>query len=106
MNVHIHKLVSFTTDGAPATISENVGLVELRKKGPTFPDFFSYHCVIHQQALCINMINFQHVMTVVQKIVNLIYARPLQCTLFKYLLDEIGAHYGDLIFHSGVCWLS
>jgi hypothetical protein len=51
MNVPIHKLGSFTTDGAPAMTSENVGLIGLCKKDPTFPDFFSYHCVHYQQAL-------------------------------------------------------
>jgi hypothetical protein len=52
------------------------------------------------------MIDFQHVMSVVQKIVNLIHARPLQCRLFKHLLDKIDAHYGDLVLHTEVRWLS
>jgi hypothetical protein len=39
MNVPIHKLVSITTDGAPAMTSENVGLVGLCKKDP-FPRLF------------------------------------------------------------------
>jgi hypothetical protein len=34
MNVPIHKLVSITTDGAPAMSSENVGLIGLCKKIP------------------------------------------------------------------------
>jgi hypothetical protein len=42
----------------------------------------------------------------VQKIVNLICARPLQHRLFKYLLDEIDAHCGDLILCTEVHWLS
>jgi hypothetical protein len=77
MNVPIHKLVSITIDGAPAMISENAGLNRLCKKDPAFPDF-SYHCVIHQQALCTKVIDFQNVMSVVQKTVNSIRARPLQ----------------------------
>jgi hypothetical protein len=38
MNVPIHKLVSVTTDGAPAMTSENFGLNGIRKKDPAFPD--------------------------------------------------------------------
>jgi hypothetical protein len=64
MNVPIHKLVSITTDGAPAMTNENVGLTGLCKKDPAFPDFFSYHCVIHWQALCTKVIDFQHMMSV------------------------------------------
>jgi hypothetical protein len=41
MNVPIHKLMSVTTDDAPAMTSENVGLIALCKKDPAFPDFFS-----------------------------------------------------------------
>jgi hypothetical protein len=68
MNVPIHKLESGTTDGAPALTSENVGLIGLCKKDPGFPDFFSYHCVIHQQVLCTKVIDSQHVMIAVQKL--------------------------------------
>jgi hypothetical protein len=75
MNIPIHKLVLVTTDGAPAMTSENDGLIGLWKKDPAFKDFFSYHCVIHQQALCTKVIDFQHVMSVVQKIVNSIRAK-------------------------------
>jgi hypothetical protein len=84
MYVPIHKLVSLTTDGTPTMTSANVGLIGLCKKDPIFLDFYSYHCVIYQQALCTNVINFQHVMSVVQKIVNLICARLLQHRLFKH----------------------
>jgi hypothetical protein len=45
-------------------------------------------------------------MSVVQKTVNSIRARSLQNRLFRYLLDEIDAHYGDLILHTDVHWLS
>jgi len=103
MNVPIHKLVSITKDGTLAMTSENSSLIGLCKNDPAFPDIFSYHCVIHQQALCTNVINFQHVMSTVQKIVNLIHARPLQLRLFKHLLDETYVHYGDLILHTEVC---
>jgi hypothetical protein len=53
MNVLIHKFVPITTDGAPAMTSENVDLIlGFSKEDPTFPGFFSYHYVSHQQVLC------------------------------------------------------
>jgi hypothetical protein len=100
MKVPIHKLVSVATDGAPAMTSKNVGLIGLCKKDPAFPDSFSYHCVIRQQALCTKVINFQHVMSVVQKIVYSVCTRPLQT------FDKTDTHYGDLILHTEVRWLS
>jgi hypothetical protein len=39
-------------------------------------------------------------MSGVQKIVNSTHARPLQ------ILDKIDAHYGDLLLHTEVHWLS
>jgi hypothetical protein len=45
-------------------------------------------------------------MSVVQKIANSIRARPLQHRLFKHLLDETDAHYGDLILHAEARWMS
>jgi hypothetical protein len=62
MNVPIHKLVSVTTDGAPAMTSQNVGLIALCKKDRAFPGPFTCHSVIHQQAVCTEVIDFQHVM--------------------------------------------
>jgi hypothetical protein len=80
--------------------------LDFAKKDPAFPDFFSYHCVIHQQALRTKEIDFQHVMSVVQKIINSIRGRPLQHRLFKHLSHEVDRHYGDLILHTEVRWLS
>lgn len=72
----------------------------------SFPDFHSYHCVIHQQALASKVVNFSHVMMLVVKIVNSIRSKGLQHRLFKSLLDEVDAEYGDLLLHAEVLWLS
>jgi hypothetical protein len=47
---------------------------------------FSYDCIIHKQALCTKDVDFQHVMSVVQKSVNWLHARLVQYRLFKHLL--------------------
>jgi hypothetical protein len=41
-------------------------------------------------------------MSVMQEIVNSIRASPLQHRVFKHLLDEIDAHYEDLILRTEV----
>ena len=87
-------------------IGANVGFVTLYKNDESFPQFISYHCIIHQQVLCSKVVNYEHVMKVVIKIINSIRARALQHRLFKSLLDEVDAQYGDLVLFTEVRWLS
>ena len=82
VNLPLHKLTSITTDGA------------------SFPQFISYHCIIHQQVLCSKVVNYEHVMKVVVKMINSIRARALRHRLFKSLLDEVDAQYGDLVSYT------
>ena len=60
------QLVSITTDGAPTMVG---WFVALCKRDDSFPDFLSFPCVIHQQALCGKMLNMNEVMDVAMKIV-------------------------------------
>lgn len=106
INLPLQKLVSITTDGAPSMIGSAVGFITLCKNDAEFPNFFNYHCIIHQQALCTKVLRYEHVMKVVLKIVNSIRARPLQSRLFKVLTDELDAEYGTLMLHSEIRWLS
>ena len=64
----LHKLVCITTDGAPAMIGRLNGFVALCRKNDDFPDFVSFHCVIHQHALCAKMLNMKDVMNIAFKI--------------------------------------
>ncbi|KAL2097960.1 hypothetical protein ACEWY4_007167 [Coilia grayii] len=105
-NIPIHKLVSITTDRAPAMCGVRAGFIALCRNDPEFPEFKNYHCVIHQQALTGKVVDFSHVMTLVVKVVNSIRAKALQHRLFKALLDELESAYGDLILHADVRWLS
>ena len=104
VNLPLEKLVSITTDGAPSMIGANVGFVTLCKNDASFPQFISYHCIIHQQVLCSKVVNYEHVMKVVIRIINSIRARALQHRLFKSLLDEVDAQYGDLVLFTEVRW--
>ncbi|XP_069582815.1 general transcription factor II-I repeat domain-containing protein 2-like [Ranitomeya imitator] len=105
-NIPLQKLVSITTDGAPAMIGSKIGFVTLCRNDHDFPHFLNYHCIIHQESLCTKVINFQHVMKVVVKIVNSIRARPLQHRLFKSFLEELDSQYKDLLLYTEVRWLS
>ncbi|XP_067139079.1 zinc finger BED domain-containing protein 5-like [Centruroides vittatus] len=105
INLPLLKFVSTTTDGAFAVIGSGVDFIRLCKNDD-FPNFFHYHCIIHQQALCKKVLHYEHVMKAVLKIVNSIRARPLQSRLFKILADELDAEYGTLMLHSEVKWPS
>ncbi|CAM4361987.1 unnamed protein product [Leuciscus chuanchicus] len=77
-NVPFEKLVSVTTDGAPAMTGQHAGFVALCRGDPDFPKFLHYHCIIHQQALCAKVMGFDHVMTPVIKIINSIRSKAKQ----------------------------
>lgn len=102
----IHKLVSITTDGAPAMVGKNVGFITLCKNDEEIPSFTSYHCIIHQQSLCSKVLDSRHVMNVAFKIVNSIRAKSLQRRQFRALLEECEADHGELLLHTDVRWLS
>ncbi|TWW74443.1 SCAN domain-containing protein 3 [Takifugu flavidus] len=81
--VPLEKLVSVTTDGAPAMSGRHTGSIVHCKGDTEFPNFLHYHCIIHQQALCAKVIGFEHVMIPVVKIINSIRSRAKQHRTFK-----------------------
>ena len=72
--IDMKKLISVTTDGAPAMMGRRIGLIGLLMADNDFPGLQAYHCIIHQQALCSKLKDdaLQNVMGIVVKIVNFI----------------------------------
>ncbi len=83
------KLVSVSTDSAPALVGSSNGFIARCREDEAFPDFLNYHCIIHQQALCAKMLNMKEIMDVATKIACSIRARSLQRRLFMRMEMEI-----------------
>ena len=109
-NESLNKLCGLTTDGCPSMTGEENGVVVLLKKDAqqSFPhrDILNVHCIIHQESLCAKTLKMDHVMDVVIKCVNKIGTKALKHRQFQSFLEEVGAEYGDLIYHCDVCWLN
>jgi hypothetical protein len=50
--------------------------------------------------------DFQHLISVAQKVTNSVPDRPLEHRRFRHLINEIHARCGDLLLHNGFRWLS
>ncbi|XP_026816124.1 general transcription factor II-I repeat domain-containing protein 2A-like [Rhopalosiphum maidis] len=100
------QLFCITTDGAPAMIGKNNGFIALCKNDNNFPNVITFHCVIHQQALCGKILNTSSIMDIAFKIANSIRSRSLQRRLFKLQLEENDFQHCDLLLHTDVRWLS
>ncbi|XP_039610054.1 general transcription factor II-I repeat domain-containing protein 2-like [Polypterus senegalus] len=102
----VTKMVSLTTDGAPAMTSKDRGLVTRMKALQT--NLVAYHCIIHQSALCSKLCDeLAEVMSTLVKLVNFLRCNStLQHRLFRSFLEEMSAEFGDLLLHNDVRWLS
>nr|CAI5861238.1 unnamed protein product [Callosobruchus analis] len=99
------KLSGICTDGAPAMVVKNTGAATLIEKHCE-RYIRKYHCIIHQQCLCSKILPFKHVLSTVVQIINYIRSRGLKHRSFQSFLEEIGAVYTDVIYHTEVRWLS
>jgi hypothetical protein len=87
-DLNLTNLEGLVTDGVPAMVGKNEGLVALLRKEPELGgrDFVHYHCLIHQEDLCAKTIGFDNAMKVIMRVINFIRTRGLNHRQFqKYL---------------------
>ena len=100
------KLVGVCTDGAPAMIGANPGLISLvKQKNPTIQ---GTHCMIHKAALVSKTIpkRLHEHMSVVIKVVNFVKSSALNTRLFSKLCKDMDADHTALLYQTQVRWLS
>ncbi|GFU98459.1 uncharacterized protein TNCV_3652901 [Trichonephila clavipes] len=95
-----------TIDGVPSMAYTVNGFLAICMRDDDFPHSLSYHCIIHQQALCCKILNMRHVMRICVKIVNSIRGRSLQRRMFRTHLEENESDYGKLLYPADVRWLN
>lgn len=105
----LKKLLSITTDGAPAMVGTKKRLVHLlNTNAKCNKNLISYHCIIHQTALYYKLNpNLESIMREMIKIVNFLWEKSLlKHREMKYFLDQVDAQYDDLLLHNNVRWFS
>jgi len=104
--IDLKKVVSIATDGAPAMMGRERGLVQRLKDH--HPDLISYHCIIHQSVLCANLGEvYSEIMATVMRLINFLRASSsLQHRLLRTFLTEVNATFDDLLLHNNIRWLS
>ncbi|XP_077087099.1 general transcription factor II-I repeat domain-containing protein 2A-like [Siphateles boraxobius] len=99
-DLQLSKLTAISTDGAPAMLGSGKGLVGLCKADDRFPEFWTFHCIIHQEHLVSKKLNFDHIMKPVLEIVNFIRTHALNHRQFKNLIAELDEDLpSDLLLH-------
>ena len=100
------KLVGACTDGAPAMIGAQFGLISLvKQKNPAIQGI---HCMVHKAALVSKTIprRLHEHMSVVIKVVNYVKSSALNTRLFSKLCKDMDADHSALLYHTQVRWLS
>ncbi|CAN8029908.1 unnamed protein product, partial [Ixodes persulcatus] len=91
-DVPLQKLVAIATDGAPAMVGKNVGLVGLLRSDPSTPDFLPIHCIIHREHLVAKHFSYKDVMSTILRVVNYIRSNAKIHRQFRNFLEELELH--------------
>ena len=102
------KLCGVTTDGTPSMTGRINGFTKTFLNAVGAQDVVVSHCIIHQENLCTNVLDFPEVIRNVIRCVNHIRARGLNHRQFKAFIDELDSEYfeevlepatGDQVHH-------
>ncbi|KAL0973590.1 hypothetical protein UPYG_G00206600 [Umbra pygmaea] len=93
VGVYWSRAVSLATDGAPSMVGKKAGKVATKFKDKVQAlnggdRFWTFHCILHQEALCCKSLKMDHVMEVVVRTVNFIWSRGLNHRQFDKLLSD------------------
>lgn len=105
-NIPWNKLVSCTTDGAPAMMGKRNGL--LAKIKQVNPNVLGNHCCLHRQSLSSTNMpeELSSVFATVVRAVNFVKSSATNSRLFHKLCGEEESVHGKLLFFDSVRWLS
>lgn len=98
--LHWSTLINVTTDGLPNLTGKKRWVAQNHPgPGERGQEVIFLHCIIHQEALCKSLLQLDHVVKPVVKLVNFIRARGLQHRQFITFLEETDADHQDLLYH-------
>ncbi|GBM96829.1 General transcription factor II-I repeat domain-containing protein 2A [Araneus ventricosus] len=105
--IDMNKIVSTATDVARRMTGIHRRVTSVLQKKINH-EILTFHCIIHQEALCAQTFPAEivEVMNLVIKIINSILAKALYHRQFKDFLEEIDSQFSDLLLHNKVRWLS
>ena len=102
MKLDFTKVVSITTDGAPAMVGKRkdaVGLLQKDLEGIGRNDkITNIHCLFHLETLCAWITNFKSVMDTVLKAVNVLLSRKINHRQLRQFQLKAENNYGDLLY--------
>ena len=100
------KLVGVCTDGAPAMIGANSGLISMVKQ--KHPAIQGTLCMIHKATLVSKTIpkRLHEHMSVVIKVINYVKSLAPNTRLFRKLCKDMDADHTAILYHTQVRWLS
>ncbi|XP_076352730.1 protein FAM200C-like [Tachypleus tridentatus] len=104
--LHLDKIGSICTDGAPAMLGNRSGFAALMRK--EVPNLKITHCFLHRHSLSAKTLppDLKKTLDICVKVVNFIRSRALNHRLFQSLCEEMGQEHTVLLYHTEVRWLS
>ena len=106
--IPLNKFVSVATDGAPAMVGRNAGLIALIKNDSSYPDFLPIHCIIHSKNLISRYFKYEDIMKTVLEIVNFTRKHSKTHQQFRNFIEklELEDKPSDVSIYCIVRWLS